>query len=256
MCDYKTTLVDSIGACKDATASLCEEAIIAVDIEGVEDLWNGTIDLLQIAASSSGDVYLFDIQTLGKDAFGDEGGLKKLLENPASLKVVYNGEAAAVALSKRYVSLHKTFVWDLEVPHTYSLSFWQDDHFLNIMDTVAKHANSPGDSLDTAAENEMTGIKINAKKLFAPEFGGSAKAWQARPLSEDLIQYASCKVKCLLEVAMTWRDAGDWSEVGIDVEAISRLRFENRLNEYGRSSGKGMRKYRPTSWGMHLQDFN
>ena len=82
-------MIDTLSACITAVQQLSREPEIAIDIEGVNLSRTGKISLVQIADNKC-NVYLFDITQLGEKAF-HAGGLARLLEDRAVLKVIFDG---------------------------------------------------------------------------------------------------------------------------------------------------------------------
>eukprot|EP01068_Selenidium_serpulae_P005992 Selendium_serpulae@DN4257_c0_g1_i2.p2 len=110
----QTILIDRIQQCRGITAQLLTHKELAMDVEGVALCRTGQIGLIQLC-TTGGDVWLFDIATLGQDAF-EAGGLKRVLESESICKVIFDGRADADALYHRHwVSLRRAY--DLQIHH-------------------------------------------------------------------------------------------------------------------------------------------
>ena len=81
-------VVDTIDQCRSWTDQCLSRSQLSMDVEGVDLCRSGPISIIQIGLDS--DVLLFDIITLGQDAFS-RGGLKDLLESERVCKVIYDG---------------------------------------------------------------------------------------------------------------------------------------------------------------------
>ena len=93
-------LIDTIESCKIITTYLNDICpIIAVDIEGIDLGRSGKICLIQVTDSKS--TWLFDITTLGDNAF-KEGGLSSIFANDKICKIVYDGRGDCDALYHQF----------------------------------------------------------------------------------------------------------------------------------------------------------
>ncbi|CAK0827933.1 unnamed protein product [Prorocentrum cordatum] len=91
-------LIDTVGECQAAVAQLETENVIAVDIEGIDLGRQGEVCLIQVYGVSSPSVLLFDVFTMGPDAF-DSGGLRRLLESDTVTKRIFDVRADGEALN-------------------------------------------------------------------------------------------------------------------------------------------------------------
>ena len=167
-----------------------------MDVEGVNLCRTGPVTLIQIC-TSQGQVVLFDILTLGQDAFLS-GGLKALLESEAVCKVIYDGRADADALYHRHgVNLQHAF--DLQVQHALRYSRDNDRYVKGLQRCLDDSGVVP-----SADKLRVARIKDAGKRLFVPEMGGRADAWLVRPLSQALLDYAASDVQYLLRMKSMW----------------------------------------------------
>jgi len=114
------TMIDTLSACVTLVQQLSREPEIAIDIEGVNLSRTGKISLVQIA-DNKGNVYLFDIAHLGATAFR-EGGLARLLEDHAVLKVIFDGRTGIYDCVYMFVS-YVTNIHVMLNTYTYVLYF-------------------------------------------------------------------------------------------------------------------------------------
>ena len=187
--------ITKISDCKNAANVLraCDE--IAFDIEGVNHGRHGRLSLIQ-ACGRNTDIYLFHITALGKAAFG-EGGLKTLLEG-STIKVVFDPRNDADALHYLYgVSLKNAY--DLQIMHAFKFSLFSD-RFVKGLGKAFQDFTGV-----TKKERErLDAIKEKGLDLFAVERGGRGEVWEDEPLPKELIDYASCDVKYLLDMKQAW----------------------------------------------------
>ncbi|CAJ1358822.1 unnamed protein product [Effrenium voratum] len=190
-------VVDTIDQCRSWTDQCLSRSQLSMDVEGVDLCRSGPISIIQIGLDS--DVLLFDIITLGQDAFS-RGGLKDLLESERVCKVIYDGRADADALYHRHgVTLRRAF--DLQVLHALRYSQTNDKYVKGLQRCLDDAGVVPLLERQRAAQ-----IKKAGKQLFAPELGGRAEVWMERPLRQLLVEYAALDVKYLVEIKRLWSD--------------------------------------------------
>lgn len=206
-------LVDDVTAARRACDALTRCPRVAVDIEGIDLCRAGAVCLLQ-AATPEMTTYVFDICALGRAAF-DRGGLKELLENKTTEKIVYDGRADADALFHQFgVDLAKGRYCDVQ--YLYCQRHCDaGDPFLRGLGAAMSSAYW----LSAGERVRLERVKVAGKRLFAPEAGGSYEVWRQRPLSEALLAYAAADVVHLHEMAARWQPAGS------DVNAVAARRM-------------------------------
>ena len=188
-------ILDSVAALAAAIETLTVLALkhggIAVDLEGVRLGRTGTIAPLQLCAEPRGTTYIVDVSTLGSAAFDDAARLRGLLESSDIKKLFWDVRSDANALFYHFdVAIPPRAVVDLQL--------------LELASATARGRNMPrlsglGWLLDNTSHGglsddetlRMHDIKDAARRMFAPELGGSYAVWHERPLSPTLLEYAT-----------------------------------------------------------------
>jgi len=224
------TLLDNVLDCRNAVTKLLNENEVAVDVEGGNLCRNGCVSLIQIC-NEAGHVFLFDITTMGKDAFS-LGNLKQLLESFSVRKVLFDGRADNDALYHLFgVNMNK--VYDLQILYTLTKRK-KSDRFLKGLTTCMIASQVVPKSMAA----ELSSIKEKGKQLYAPERGGSYDVWDKRPLDLELVRYAAADVKYLLAMKEKW------SSRNLDqrVEYLTIERIRKTINGEREAQGKYMCK--------------
>eukprot|EP01023_Acetabularia_acetabulum_P042669 TRINITY_DN4245_c0_g1_i2.p3 TRINITY_DN4245_c0_g1~~TRINITY_DN4245_c0_g1_i2.p3 ORF type:complete len:250 (-),score=26.94 TRINITY_DN4245_c0_g1_i2:111-860(-) len=191
-------VVDNIHLCQQVVRDLLNENEIAVDMEGINLCRIGELCIIQICGYHT-PVYIFDVVTMGYSLF-DQGGLASLLENQNILKVVFDGRGDNDALYHQF-NVNMNGVYDVQVLYT--------EVFNNSTDPFLKGLSRCLSSFGEYHLSESERIRLNCIKdrgvqLFAPEQGGSYEVWKQRPLNPDLVEYAACDVRYLLQIKQQW----------------------------------------------------
>lgn len=184
-------LVDTVEKVKTAVNELLVSEYISVDIEGVNLCRTGRISIIQVANQSK-FVYLFDITKLLNEAF--DYGLKEVLESSLITKVFYDVRADCDALYHQYkilpINVLDCQIAFMRAPERrfsrYNLGF--------------KRALQCTDVITNQQEKEMTKIKEEGRRLFAPEFGGSYAVFDERPIPSVLLDYLITDTVVLLDL--------------------------------------------------------
>lgn len=195
-------LVDTVEKCQQAVAVLCREEQLAIDLEGIALSRQGELCLIQMSGpGEASPVYLFDICSLGHEAF-DEGGLKDLLESESVTKVFYDVRSDTDAL------LHQ---FNIEVKRAYDVQvLWHarfqhsDERYLQGLKKVQGIFLQESGLLSAAEKMKLDAVKEAGVRLFAPEVGGDYQVWKTRPLLPALVQYAAADVKFLIDMRHHW----------------------------------------------------
>eukprot|EP01068_Selenidium_serpulae_P005991 Selendium_serpulae@DN4257_c0_g1_i1.p1 len=195
----QTILIDRIQQCRGITAQLLTHKELAMDVEGVSLCRTGQLGLIQLC-TTGGDVWLFDIATLGQDAF-EAGGLKRVLESESICKVIFDGRADADALYHRHwVSLRRAY--DLQIHHALRYSSEGDRYVKGLQKCLDNSGVVP--YTDKA---RVQRVKGDGKRMFARDLGGRPEVWLERPLPQALIDYAASDVRYLLGIKEAWSGA-------------------------------------------------
>eukprot|EP00928_Gymnodinium_smaydae_P011698 TRINITY_DN14291_c0_g2_i1.p1 TRINITY_DN14291_c0_g2~~TRINITY_DN14291_c0_g2_i1.p1 ORF type:complete len:347 (-),score=37.25 TRINITY_DN14291_c0_g2_i1:314-1258(-) len=195
----ETYLVETLPSCSFITNQLLMHRDLALDVEGVELCRHGCVCLVQLC-TVLGQVFLFDITTLGQAAF-DVGGLKEVLESERICKVLFDGRADADALYHRHrVQLRGAY--DLQIHHALRYSSSHDRYVKGLQKCLDDSGAVP-----VPDRLRVQRIKEEGKRLFAPELGGNSNVWMRRPMASKLIEYAAVDVRHLLAIKEMWRGA-------------------------------------------------
>eukprot|EP00927_Polykrikos_kofoidii_P004985 TRINITY_DN11982_c0_g1_i2.p1 TRINITY_DN11982_c0_g1~~TRINITY_DN11982_c0_g1_i2.p1 ORF type:complete len:672 (-),score=126.48 TRINITY_DN11982_c0_g1_i2:126-2141(-) len=212
--------IDTEFACREACKRLAASPPTAVDVEGTDiGFHNGGLCLLQ-AASRTGPVYLFDLQTMGTAAM--EAGLGRILQDDNLLKLTFDPRMDAEALLNGYgVSLAGVF--DLQV-----LFCWASNKSFERLPGMSK-VISGVTSLSDGDRDRLAALKERGRAYFVPELGGSEAAWETRPLPDVLKEYAASDVDVLFDIYDEWRETVD----EVLVSAISAKRLKRCVAQAG-----------------------
>lgn len=112
---------------------------------------------------------------------------------------MFDGRGDNDAMYHQY-NVNMRNVYDIQVLFTLKFSDWNDRYvkgLAKVMDRYATH-------LSNMERQRLNEIKDKGKRLFVPDLGGSYEVWEHRPLSVELIEYASGDVKHLLAMKKKW----------------------------------------------------
>ena len=155
---------------------------IAVDCEGVELSHFGSVTLINIAVS--GQVYLIDVLKIGNTAY--DGGLRFILEDRSIQKLMFDCREDADALKHLY-NVRLDGVLDVQL--------------LEVMDRIRNRGYTKIRSLKHCLElfvsdETMLEVKLKGRSSMSQD----NKLWEKRPLSEDMLKYASIDVLALFKL--------------------------------------------------------
>eukprot|EP00931_Biecheleriopsis_adriatica_P024563 TRINITY_DN15270_c0_g1_i1.p1 TRINITY_DN15270_c0_g1~~TRINITY_DN15270_c0_g1_i1.p1 ORF type:complete len:613 (+),score=112.66 TRINITY_DN15270_c0_g1_i1:30-1841(+) len=184
-------VIDTAEACSEACGDLQHEDVLALDIEGKQLCRHGAICIIQVACRD-GRIFLFDIWTLGQDAF--DAGLQKVLESDAVVKLLFDCRCDGDALYHQYKVLPSNVV-DLQVLREKAKP---GGGFLKGMMTALEDVLSPNDFENAHA------LKLIGRQLFEPDLGGRQTIWEDRPLPDALIEYCAQDVYYLFDMLDRW----------------------------------------------------
>lgn len=174
--------------CRDAVKVLSRESVIAMDSEGVNLSKDGPLTLLQIG-TLSGSVYLFDVM-LSEDkqdsAFFKETGLDQILTSDDIVKVIQSCSHDSAALFHQFgIKLRQVF--DTQVAHLVI-----EEHKGRLLPSQKKLAEICERYSKHATVYEA---KEELKSKWSKKVGNF---WARRPMTEEMIQYASSDVTALI----------------------------------------------------------
>lgn len=157
--------------------------VISLDGEGVNLGPSGPMTLLQIG-TWDGQVFLFDL--ISNSDLISEGGLKGLLESTSLTKVVHDCRNDSGALYHQHGVVLRN-VWDTQGAHA----------IIQLQQTGKPVYKVKNISLNTLCK--MYGGPVNPKKdQMKKIYRRDQKFWSRRPLSDEMIVYASYDVLALV----------------------------------------------------------
>lgn len=186
-------LVDTVDRCREVCADLLErsalearqgrELVVAVDLEGVDLSREGRVSVVTLATHAV--VYLFDITTMGQEAFEKKGGqLRSVLTSPGIRKLMYDCRCDVDALyflhrvlPVNVRDLQPMIVEEFHPTGQYLIGLQKGFGMLNLF--------TSGDSW----------IKGVGPTLYDPTKGGTYEVWERRPLQGELVEYCAVDVK-------------------------------------------------------------
>jgi exonuclease 3'-5' domain-containing protein 1 len=152
---------------------------IAVDCAGVELSHFGSVTLINIAVS--GQVYLIDVLKICNTAY--DGGLCSILEDRSIQKLMFDCREDADALKHLY-NVRLDGILDVQL--------------LEVINRIRNRGYTTIRSLKHCLElfvSDKTMIEVKLKGR--PSMSQDNKLWEKRPLSEDILKYASIDVLAL-----------------------------------------------------------
>jgi exonuclease 3'-5' domain-containing protein 1 len=199
-------VVDTVARCKEVCSFLLggsQLGEVAVDLEGKQLSRMGEIDIVQIGVRS-GDAFLFDISTLGSQAF--DNGLQQLLESDRITKLLFDCRMDADALHHLYRVNLRNFLDVQILHHTSDHSHHKYDiEYMKGLDKVLQRLARK--KLLTPEELELAlQVKKAGRRLYDPEqkHGGSFEIWKQRPLHPILQMYCAVDVGHLFKILDQW----------------------------------------------------
>ncbi|XP_072381573.1 uncharacterized protein egl [Diabrotica undecimpunctata] len=158
-----------------------ENVVVAFDCEGINLGVKGQLTLMQIA-TMSGFCYVFDLISCPEMI---EYGLRRLLESATVIKVVHDCRNDSVNLFNQY-NITMRMVFDTQAAHA----------ILTYQDT--KRPVYKAKSIALNALCECYGAPINPMKdQLKSIYRRDQKYWSRRPLSREMVMYASADVLSL-----------------------------------------------------------
>lgn len=199
-----TVLVDSsavLGACLEDLERLMErsDAVAAVDCEGVDLDRNGRLCTVQILCRGGDRTYVVDIVLLGKSAFATctASGfcLKGLIERPDKVKLFFDPRYDSDALWHQF-EVFPRGVFCLQMA---DVAYRRQQglgvkYVSGLKKVIEKYVEMSAED-----ETRMREVKSRGKAMFLEETGGSYDVWVQRPLDEELVEYAACDVRYMID---------------------------------------------------------
>ncbi|RAL09373.1 exonuclease [Aspergillus homomorphus CBS 101889] len=209
-----------------------------IDLEGTNLSRNGTISILQIFVSSTRKTYLVDIYTLGDKAFShsasDGSTLRFILESPSIPKVFFDVRNDSDALFAHY-GINLAGIQDLQLMELATRTF--SKRFVKGLGKCIEY-----DAPMTPSERaKWKACKDAGRNLFAPECGGSYEVFNARPLSDEIIQYCAQDVQFLPRLWHKYdqRMTGNW-RLRVEAEVKRRIILSKSVSYNGNGRHKAL----------------
>lgn len=198
--DTEATVVEFLECIHDISADMPS---LFIDIEGINLSRHGSISILQINVHPADRTYLLDIHTLQEKAFLTPNSrgttLKTVLESNEIKKVFFDVRNDSDALFAHY-GIQLAGIHDLQL-----MELVTRPHNKKFVKSLAKCIER--DAPITFAERVLWSYtKERGRRLFAPECGGSYEVFNARPLSEVILQYCCQDVEFLPRLWKTFDD--------------------------------------------------
>ncbi|KAI0102807.1 ribonuclease H-like protein [Nemania sp. FL0031] len=168
---------------------------IYIDLEGPNLSRLGSVSIMQIHISTTGQNYLVDITNLKGAAFSTQGTqtpntLKGILESPLIPKVFFDVRMDSDALHYHY-NIKLQGVQDLQLMELATRP--GNKRFIaGLKKCIDRDMN-----MTSAEKDKWTAAKDEGRKLFAPEKGGSYEVFDRRPLAEKIALYCVQDVQYL-----------------------------------------------------------
>ncbi|CAG9770035.1 unnamed protein product [Ceutorhynchus assimilis] len=159
-----------------------DKVIIGFDCEGINLGVKGQLTLLQIA-TMSGFAYVFDLITCPQMI---ESGLRQILESPEVIKIVHDCRNDSVNLHRQF-SIVLNCVFDTQAAHAVLT-------FQNTGRPVYKAKSVALNALCEAYGGPVNPMKDQLKNIYRRD----QKYWSRRPLTREMILYASADVLSLV----------------------------------------------------------
>ncbi|XP_071817611.1 uncharacterized protein [Apostichopus japonicus] len=208
-------VIEDVESCKREVARLQRrggegrQLILAIDCEGVNLGKEGPLTLLQIG-TEEGEVFVFDVlATPGPKDMFIGGGLKALLENPNIRKVIHDCRSDQCALYFQF-DVTLTNVFDTSAAYT---TIWDQ---CNIFSGPFRPK--------LASLLEIFRLTAEQKTDAFAELVHDKQLFGQRPLTEEMIKYASDDVFCLLPVI--------YESLDKLISPLWRPHFEQKVEQY------------------------
>ncbi|KAL4225464.1 piRNA metabolic process [Mactra antiquata] len=179
---------ENIGEGKRIVQQLINEPLISVDSEGVNLGKDGPLTLLQIG-TLDGNVFLFDVMVNEKKqdkSFFKRTGIDKLLSSTKIVKVIHSCSGDSAALYHQF-GIRLENVFDTQVAHLVI-----EEHKGRQLPIRLKLA----DMCEHYSENAEVFDKKDDLKMIWSKLVGNF--WAKRPMTADMIKYASSDVTALI----------------------------------------------------------
>lgn len=223
--------------CLETVSIFRQQEVLAVDSEGIQLGKDGPLTLLQIG-TKDGSAYLFDVM-LDKEEqdkhFFEDTGLGDLLESSEIVKVLHSSGGDSAALFHQFgIKLENVF--DTQVAHL----------------VIEEHK---GCKIPLRVKlEELFSMYLNASKEYTEKdvvqlefLKKNAKFWATRPLTQNMIDYASNDVSSLLidvyvhqkryleenELMATFSERLQ-EEIEFEIDEVNKERRQNRFSEIKR----------------------
>ncbi|XP_045175352.1 uncharacterized protein LOC123536318 [Mercenaria mercenaria] len=174
--------------CQEVVRILQQETLLAVDCEGVQLGKDGPLTLLQIG-TLNGTVYLFDVMKNEQEqdkSFFKDSGLDGLLTSSEIVKVIHSCSEDSAALFHQFgIKLENVF--DTQVAHL----------------VIEEHKGRKLPSREKLEEickmySAAAGVYARKDDVQLEYVKNDGNFWAKRPLSQEMIDYASGDVAALL----------------------------------------------------------
>ncbi|TGO18994.1 hypothetical protein BTUL_0006g00270 [Botrytis tulipae] len=205
------------------------EPTMYIDLEGVDLCREGSLSILTLlidTGSPSMRVCLIDVHLLGSQAFNTTGmkgkSLKDILQNENIPKVFFDIRNDSDALYAHFgVALQG--VEDIQLMESAARVATSSRKYLN---GLARCIEQSG--LDSHDLRSWKLAKEKGARLFKPEFGGSYKVFEERPICNDIISYCVGDVQHLPDLWSKFRSGTVRWQVLVSIETKTRVEASHK----------------------------
>ena len=187
--------------------------VFAFDLEGVNLGRKGQVTLLQLAVDET-CVFCFDVLLLGHALLGPDF-LGPIFTSPHMVKICYDCRVDGDVLQSHF-GLRLSCIYDMQVLYT-MLFQAKGDRFLKGLRHVLEHSGI------IPCKQQLRHV-LSAKNKIKALMKADEQLFSVRPLTPELLQYASADVIFLLSMYRLWRHLR-----GHDTVALSMCRLHRFL---------------------------
>ncbi|CAE6437944.1 unnamed protein product [Rhizoctonia solani] len=249
--------IDSPETLTDALDSLCTLNLtlpsLFIGMHGIRVSRNGRLCILDIYVPALEAIFMIDITVLDHLAFstsslppkaGSRRGLtlKDIFESPEIPKVFYDVRTSADNLFNAF-DISVQGVIDLQV-HELAVRVGSK-RFLNPLALSIMNDIRPSE----AVQQQWTDWISSGQKCISPELGGNLRAWDERPLRQELVNYCMADVIYLPRLLQVYESKLsnkplEWrKKIEHEVQARLKLAEDFSFDSYGRHMARA-----PADW--------
>ncbi|QRW26895.1 3'-5' exonuclease [Rhizoctonia solani] len=264
--------IDSPETLTDALDSLCTLNLtlpsLFIGMHGIRVSRNGRLCILDIYVPALEAIFMIDITVLDHLAFstsslppkaGSRRGLtlKDIFESPEIPKVFYDDKVKLDTDMNEFISAVRTSAdnlfnaFDISVQGVIDLQVHElavrvgSKRFLNPLALSIMNDIRPSE----AVQQQWTDWISSGQKCISPELGGNLRAWDERPLRQELVNYCMADVIYLPRLLQVYESKLsnkplEWrKKIEHEVQARLKLAEDFSFDSYGRHMARA-----PADW--------